>query len=71
MTTKSKTTKTAAVPAMSMNRTAAAEQRAWQAKDDLRTIQQAQAIQNDRRRMAAAQKEAEAQVKALQSIRKK
>jgi hypothetical protein len=67
MTSKSKTAKTASSKPTSM----AAEQRAWQARDDLRTIQSAQGIQQDPRRMAAAQKEANSQVKALQQITKK
>jgi hypothetical protein len=41
------------------------------ARDDLRTIQQAQSIAADPKRMKAAQQEAQAQVKALQSIAKK
>ena len=72
MTSKSKTTKTAtATPAMTPRKSAAAQERQWQARSDLQTIQSAQAIQADKSRMAAAQKEAAAQVKALQSLGKK
>lgn len=71
MTSKSKTTKTAAAPAMTPRKSAIAQERQWQARSDLQTIQQAQAIQGDKSRMAAAQKEAAAQVKALQSLGKK
>lgn len=70
MTSKSKTAKTA-TPAMTPRKSAAAQEAQWQARTDLQTIQQAQAIQADKRRLAAAQKEAAAQVKALQSLSKK
>lgn len=42
--------------------------RKWQARDDLRTLQQAQEIQKDRARVAAATKEAQTQVKAIQAV---
>jgi hypothetical protein len=43
----------------------------WQAQSDLRTMQEASQIQSDKRRMTAAQKEAQNQMAALNSIAKK
>jgi hypothetical protein len=43
----------------------------WQAQSDLRTMQEATQIQNDKARMSAAQKEAQNQMAALNSIAKK
>jgi hypothetical protein len=43
----------------------------WQAQSDLRTIQEAAQIQSDKRRMGAAQKEAQNQMAALSSVTKK
>lgn len=40
----------------------------WRARDDLRTLQQAKEIQADKARVKAAEREAEAQVKAIQSV---
>lgn len=44
-----------------------AEDRRWQAQDDLRTLQRAKEIQGSRARMAAAKKEATEQVRAITS----
>lgn len=63
MATKKSTT--IATPRMS------AEDKRWQARQDLNTIQTAAAIQKDPRRMAAAQKEAKSQIAALSSVAKK
>lgn len=60
------TTKAKAAPAPRMS----ADEKSWRARDDLRTIQAAQQIQQDKARMTAAQREAQSQVKALQSIGK-
>lgn len=43
----------------------------WQAQSDLRTMQEASMIQADKSRMTAAQKEAQNQMAALNSIAKK
>ena len=47
------------------------EDQKWRARDDLRTLQQAKEIQMDRARVAAATREANAQMKALQEVTKK
>lgn len=60
-----KKTSTVAAP-----RVTAADKK-WQAQADLRTMQEASQIQTDKRRMAAAQKEAQNQMAALNSIAKK
>lgn len=66
MTTKKSTsTRTAPAPRMS------AEQRAYQAQDDLRTIQRATEIQADKKRMVAVQKQATSQIAALNSVAKR
>lgn len=46
----------------------AAEQKRWQAEDDLRTLQRAKEIESDRARVSAARKVANDQVKALNGI---
>lgn len=50
---------------------AIAEQKKYQAQDDLRTIQRAAEIQSNAGRMKAAQKEAANQMAALGSVAKK
>ncbi len=40
----------------------------WRARDDLSTLQRAREIQNDKARVKAAEREAELQVKAIQSV---
>jgi len=40
----------------------------WRARDDLNTLQRAREIQNDKARIKAAEREAAAQVKAIQSV---
>lgn len=50
---------------------ASAMDKKYQAQQDLRTIQTASEIQTDKRRMAAAQKEAQSQIAALSSVGKK
>lgn len=52
------------------SRVSAADKK-WQAQSDLRTMQEATQIQNDKARMSAAQKEAQNQMAALNSIAKK
>ena len=47
-----------------------ADDKKWQAQDDLRTIQRAKEIQQNTSRMAAAQREANAQMAALKAIAK-
>ena len=47
-----------------------ADDKKWQAQDDLRTIQRAKEIQQNAARMSAAQREANAQMAALKSIAK-
>lgn len=49
----------------------AAQEKKWQAQDDLRTIQRAAEIKADASRMRASQSEAKQQMKALQSVTKK
>jgi hypothetical protein len=44
-----------------------ADQKRYQAQEDLRTLQSAKAIQGDKGRVAAASKEAQSQMKALQA----
>ncbi len=44
------------------------EDRAWRARDDLRTLQQAKEIQADRSRIVAATREAQNQIKALHTV---
>lgn len=60
-----KRTSTVATPRVSV------ADKKWQAQLDLRTMQEASQIQTDKRRMAAAQKEAQSQMAALNSIAKK
>lgn len=48
-----------------------AEDKKWQAQQDLRTVQTAAEIQKDPQRMAAALKEAKVQMAALASVGKK
>ena len=55
-------TKRATAPRMS------AEDRRYQARDDLRTLQRAQEIQKDKARVTAATKEAQTQVKTIQAV---
>lgn len=43
----------------------------WQAQDDLRTLQRAREIEANRTRLAAAKREADAQLKALQKVKLK
>lgn len=45
-----------------------AEEKRWQAQDDLRTMQRAQEVAGDPERLKAAQKEAQQQVQALQKV---
>lgn len=47
-----------------------AEEKRWQAQDDLRTMQRAAEISSDQQRMKAAQSEAQKQIKALQKVGK-
>lgn len=47
-----------------------AEERRWQAQDDLRTLQRAQEIQRDASRMTMAQREAKAQMAVLSKVMK-
>jgi len=42
-----------------------AEDKKWQAQDDLRTLQRAREIEADKERLARAKKEAQAQMMAL------
>lgn len=51
-----------------MARRISAEERAYQAQDDLRTLTRAAEIQKDRSRMSAVTKHATAQVKTLQAV---
>ena len=48
-----------------------AQDKRWQAQSDLRTIQEATQIQANKSRMTAAQKEAQTQMAALNSVTKK
>ncbi len=43
----------------------------WRAQEDMRTLTRAKEIEADRARMAAAQKEVQAEMKKLQSVSKK
>ena len=45
--------------------------KSWQARDDLRTLQQAKEIQGNKARIRAAEIEARAQVAAITSVIKK
>lgn len=45
-----------------------AQERQWQAQDDLRTLQQAQNVMSDKKRLSAAQKEAAKQSAALAKV---
>ena len=63
-------TKKTSSRALSAPRVTAADKK-YQAQSDLRTIQEASQIQTDKRRMAAAQKEAANQMAALSSVAKK
>ena len=47
-----------------------AEDKAWRARDDLRTLQSAVEIQSDKSRVAAAQREAKLQMQALAKVGK-
>jgi hypothetical protein len=47
------------------------DEKKWQAQDDLRTLQRAREIEANRSRMAAAKREADAQLKALQKVKLK
>lgn len=47
---------------------AMSEDKQWQARCDLRALQEAEAITSDKARLAAAKKEAQDQVKAIQSV---
>lgn len=49
----------------------AAQERKWQAQDDLRTMQRAAEIKADPKRVKAAQAEATQQMRALQTVVKK
>lgn len=62
MATKKVTTATPRQPRMS------AQEKKWQAEDDLRVMQRAEQIKSDPTRMKAAQREANSQVKALQKV---
>jgi hypothetical protein len=48
-----------------------AQEKAWRAQSDLQTLQNAQAIQTDRSRMAAARLEAKKTIQAVQQVVKK
>lgn len=54
-------------PASSMR----AEEKKWQARDDLHTLKRAAEIQSDPSRMKAAKSEAQQQMKMLQTVAKK
>lgn len=43
----------------------------WRAREDMHTLSRAREIEADRRRMAAATREAAAEVKKLQSVARK
>jgi hypothetical protein len=43
----------------------------WRAREDMHTLSRAREIEADRRRMAAAQREAAAEMKKLQSVTRK
>jgi hypothetical protein len=45
-----------------------AEDKAWQARQDLRTLQEAKEIQRDRHRITAAEAEALKQIAAINSV---
>jgi len=45
-----------------------AEDKKWQAQDDLRTLQRAREIEADKERLARAKKEAQAQMMALDRV---
>ena len=45
-----------------------AQEKRWQAEDDLRVMQRAQEISADKARLQAAQKVAQQQVKSLQKV---
>jgi hypothetical protein len=47
-----------------------AEERRWQAQDDLRTLQRAQEIQRDKSRMGLVQREARSQMEVLSKVAK-
>ena len=47
------------------------DEKKWQAQDDLRTLQRAREIEANRSRLAAAKREADAQLKALQKVKLK
>ena len=48
-----------------------AEEKKWRAQDDLRTLQRAKEIEANRSRMAAAQREAKAQISVLAKVTKR
>ena len=48
-----------------------AQEKKWQAQDDLRTMQRAAEVKADPSRVKAAQAEAQSQIKALSSVTKK
>jgi hypothetical protein len=47
------------------------QEKKWQAQDDLRTLQRAREIEANRTRLAAAKREADAQLKALKQVKLK
>lgn len=52
-----------------INLSMVSEDKRWRARDDLRTLQTALEIQNDKSRINAAQKEAQAQIQALSKVK--
>jgi len=48
-----------------------ADEKKWRAQEDLRTLQRAKEIEANRSRLAAAQKEAKAQISVLSSVTKR
>lgn len=47
------------------------EEKMWQVRNDLDTIRRADEIRADKKRFAAVQKEAQAQIKSINSVVKK
>ena len=47
---------------------AAAQEKKWQAEDDMRTLTRAKEIEGDRARMAAAKRVAEEKIKEMQKV---
>lgn len=49
----------------------AAEQKRWQAEEDLRTLRRAEEVRADRSRVAAAKKMADKEIRALSKVKGK